>query len=262
MPQEKQPAFSLNDPDHVLVLTGEAALKIFINPTRMRIVEEMSLHPAPITPKALADRLGLSPSSAKHHLMKLASIGVVLLDHQEMIHGIQASFLPPDRQNDQPECGRPRRAEVCAIAMRTNAARVQQGAVRLPGPLAGGRRAGAGPLGYAGRRHPPDKGGEPKTWKRRSMPLWRPTHRATPRYRADPLQPDGLPCPGKWGTIKTGDKGRRPAPCQTTKPPPAAGSGRGTSCWSGRAWRNPGSAACSIRLRSGSGCITRPGRPP
>lgn len=127
MPQEKQPAFSLNDPDHVLVLTGEAALKIFINPTRMRIVEEMSLHPAPITPKALADRLGLSPSSAKHHLLKLASIGVVLLDHQEMIHGIQASFYRLTDKTISLNAADPAAREFAAIAMRTNAARVQQG---------------------------------------------------------------------------------------------------------------------------------------
>lgn len=127
MPQEKQPAFSLNDPDHVLVLTGEAALKIFINPTRMRIVEEMSLHPAPITPKALADRLGLSPSSAKHHLLKLASIGVVLLDHQEMIHGIQASFYRLTDKSISLNAADPAAREFAAIAMRTNAARVQQG---------------------------------------------------------------------------------------------------------------------------------------
>ena len=76
----------------MLTLRGEAAMKIFINPTRMRIVEEMRLHSEPLTPKALADRLGLSPSSAKHHLAKLASIGVVLLDHQATIHGIVASY--------------------------------------------------------------------------------------------------------------------------------------------------------------------------
>ena len=127
MPQEKQPAFSLNDPDHVLVLTGEAALKIFINPTRMRIVEEMSLHPAPITPKALADRLGLSPSSAKHHLMKLASIGVVLLDHQEMIHGIQASFYRLTDKTISLHAADPAPRKLAAIAMRPNAARVPHG---------------------------------------------------------------------------------------------------------------------------------------
>lgn len=127
MPQEKQPAFSLNDPDRVLVLTGEAALKIFINPTRMRIVEEMSLHPVPITPKALADRLGLSPSSAKHHLMKLASIGVVLLDHQEMIHGIQASFYRLTDKTISLNAADPAARKFAAIAMRTNATRVQQG---------------------------------------------------------------------------------------------------------------------------------------
>ena len=140
MPQEKQPAFSLNDPDHVLVLTGEAALKIFINPTRMRIVEEMSLHPAPITPKALADRLGLSPSSAKHHLLKLASIGVVLLDHQEMIHGIQASFYRLTDKTISLNAADPAARKFAAIAMRTNAARVQQG---LFGSLARWQEAGA-----------------------------------------------------------------------------------------------------------------------
>ena len=44
MSEEQKPTFP-NDPDHVLTLRGEAAMKIFINPTRMRIVEEMRLHP-------------------------------------------------------------------------------------------------------------------------------------------------------------------------------------------------------------------------
>src|SRR5699024_500211 len=90
MSEEQKPTFP-NDPDHVLTLRGEAAMKIFINPTRMRIVEEMRLHSEPLTPKALADRLGLSPSSAKHHLAKLASIVVVLLADQATIHDIVPS---------------------------------------------------------------------------------------------------------------------------------------------------------------------------
>ena len=126
MSEEQKPTFP-NDPDHVLTLRGEAAMKIFINPTRMRIVEEMRLHSEPITPKALADRLGLSPSSAKHHLLKLASIGVVLLDHQEMIHGIQASFYRLTDKTISLNAADPAARKFAAIAMRTNAARVQQG---------------------------------------------------------------------------------------------------------------------------------------
>lgn len=127
MPQEKQPVFSLNDPDRVLVLTGEAALKIFINPTRMRIVEEMRLHSEPLTPKALADRLGLSPSSAKHHLAKLASIGVVLLDHQATIHGIVASYYRLTDKAINLDVTDPAAREFAPIWMRTSAASVQQG---------------------------------------------------------------------------------------------------------------------------------------
>lgn len=127
MAQTPQTAFSHEDTDRVLTLRGEAAMKIFINPTRMRIFEEMSLHPEPLTPKALADRLGLSPSSAKHHLAKLESIGVVQLDHQAKIHGIVASYYRLTDRMVSLDAADPAAREFAAIAMRTSAARVQRG---------------------------------------------------------------------------------------------------------------------------------------
>ena len=45
-----------------------------------------------MTPKKLADALQITPSSAKHHLLKLSDLGLVEIDHQEMIHGITATY--------------------------------------------------------------------------------------------------------------------------------------------------------------------------
>ncbi len=47
----------------------------------------------PVTSKRIADTLGISPSSARHHLIKLQEIGLVQHDHYETINGIRADYL-------------------------------------------------------------------------------------------------------------------------------------------------------------------------
>ena len=46
----------------------------------------------PLTPKQIADRMELSPSSVQHHLQKLLALGLVELHHTETIHGITARY--------------------------------------------------------------------------------------------------------------------------------------------------------------------------
>lgn len=76
----------------VLEIRDEESLKIYMDPLRQRIVLKMATLNEPVTAKKLADIMGISPSSAKHHLRKLQSIGVVEVDHTEQIHGITATF--------------------------------------------------------------------------------------------------------------------------------------------------------------------------
>jgi hypothetical protein len=47
----------------------------------------------PVTSKQLADTLGIAPSSARHHLLKLKEIGLVEHHHYKTINGIKADFL-------------------------------------------------------------------------------------------------------------------------------------------------------------------------
>jgi DNA-binding CsgD family transcriptional regulator len=79
-------------PDKTITLTGEKELRIFMHPLRQKILREMTLQGQPMTAKQLADRLNITPSSAKHHMTRLESIGIVGVHHQEQIHGITATF--------------------------------------------------------------------------------------------------------------------------------------------------------------------------
>jgi DNA-binding transcriptional ArsR family regulator len=73
-------------------LTAEKELKIFMDPIRQRVLRTMEIIGTPITAKKLADELSMTPASAKHHLTQLESIGLVELDHTEIIHGINAKY--------------------------------------------------------------------------------------------------------------------------------------------------------------------------
>ena len=46
----------------------------------------------PATCKQLADAMGISASSVTHHMKKLEKLGLVELDHTELIRGITAKY--------------------------------------------------------------------------------------------------------------------------------------------------------------------------
>jgi DNA-binding transcriptional ArsR family regulator len=76
----------------VIKLSSQEDLKIYMSPQRQKIMRFMRMNGEPMTPKALADMLGVSPSSAQYHIKKLGSLGIVELDHTESINGITAKF--------------------------------------------------------------------------------------------------------------------------------------------------------------------------
>lgn len=78
--------------DDMLILSDEEDVAIFMHPLRQRMLEKMMILAEPVTSKRLADELDIAPSSARHHMLKLASIGVVEKNHQELIHGILATY--------------------------------------------------------------------------------------------------------------------------------------------------------------------------
>lgn len=64
----------------------------FMNPARQDILRLLQLAGWPMTPKELADKMGISASSVTFHIKKLVELGVVALDHTEQIRGITARY--------------------------------------------------------------------------------------------------------------------------------------------------------------------------
>ncbi len=75
-----------------IILRTKQDLDVYINPRRQSILRCMRIAGGPMTPKQISDLIDVSPSSVQHHIAKLASIGVVELDHTESIHGITARY--------------------------------------------------------------------------------------------------------------------------------------------------------------------------
>jgi len=83
---------------HTIVkLETEHELRIYMLPLRQRIMRLLHLEGHPVTSKHVADTLGISPSSARHHLHLLMELGLVEHDHYEHINGIKANYLRPTR---------------------------------------------------------------------------------------------------------------------------------------------------------------------
>lgn len=78
--------------EKIIHLTTREELNIYMSPVRQELLRTLRLMGRAMTPKALADKLRISPSSVSHHLKKLVSLGVVEADHQEVINGITATF--------------------------------------------------------------------------------------------------------------------------------------------------------------------------
>lgn len=77
----------------VIKLNTEKELRIYMFPLRQQIIRAMEIEGKPITAKQIANKLNITPSSAKHHLLKLEQIGIVEFDHSEFINGIKANYM-------------------------------------------------------------------------------------------------------------------------------------------------------------------------
>ncbi|MDO4428308.1 MAG: helix-turn-helix domain-containing protein [Atopobiaceae bacterium] len=75
-----------------LGITTREQLDVYMNPQRQRLLHEMQVLAQPATCKQLADAMGISASSVTHHMRKLESLGLVELDHTEVIRGITARY--------------------------------------------------------------------------------------------------------------------------------------------------------------------------
>lgn len=78
-----------------IALTTKEELNIYMSPIRQKLLRQLSIANAPMTPKMLADKLEISASSVQHHIKKLMLLDLIELDHTEMINGITASFYKP-----------------------------------------------------------------------------------------------------------------------------------------------------------------------
>lgn len=67
-------------------------MDVFMNPRRQRLLRELDLAGRPMTAKQLSVALGVSASSATFHLRKLEELGLVELDHTELVRGITARY--------------------------------------------------------------------------------------------------------------------------------------------------------------------------
>ena len=82
--------------DNIRYIGTEEELKILSDPFRLRIISTYVEHEKPLTVKGCADILNEIPSKVHYHIKKLLKIGILELDHIEVINGINAKyyFLP------------------------------------------------------------------------------------------------------------------------------------------------------------------------
>lgn len=73
-------------------LQTEKELRAYVHPMRQRILNLLFLTPEGMTAKQLADKLGVAPSSAGHHLAALEAIGMVRLARTQQVHGLTAKY--------------------------------------------------------------------------------------------------------------------------------------------------------------------------
>lgn len=78
-----------------IALTTKEDLNIYMSHTRQQLLRQLNIMNAPMTPKMLADKLQISASGVQHHIKKLMLLGLIDLDHTEVINGITASFYKP-----------------------------------------------------------------------------------------------------------------------------------------------------------------------
>lgn len=84
--------------DHIKLSTKKE-LEIYMNPVRQNLLRLLERSKLPMTPKQLSQKLDISPSSVQHHIKKLESLGVITLNHTEVINGITARYYCPTYVN-------------------------------------------------------------------------------------------------------------------------------------------------------------------
>lgn len=67
-------------------------IKIYSDPYRLRILKTFLDFGRPATVKEVADRMGEVPAKVYYHVKKLESIGLVSINHTEVINGIVAKY--------------------------------------------------------------------------------------------------------------------------------------------------------------------------
>ncbi len=75
----------------IITLTTDKELQVYMHPKRQQILHMLEREGS-MTAKQIASESGMTPSSAKHHVLKLMDLLLVEVDRQEMIHGITATY--------------------------------------------------------------------------------------------------------------------------------------------------------------------------
>jgi len=69
-----------------IVITSDKDLKIIMSPIRQKIMKLMRVEGKTVTSKYIADRLNITPSSARHHIKQLEQLEIIETDHCEVIN--------------------------------------------------------------------------------------------------------------------------------------------------------------------------------
>lgn len=75
-----------------IALTTKEELNIYMSPMRQNLLRELSISNTPMTSKMLSEKLEISASGVQHHIKKLTLLGLIELDHEEIINGITARY--------------------------------------------------------------------------------------------------------------------------------------------------------------------------
>lgn len=75
-----------------LILERAEDIEIYIHPYRTKIMRVMHETGRPMTVKEIADAMGQSPARIHYHVKKLESIGVLYIEHTQLVNGITAKY--------------------------------------------------------------------------------------------------------------------------------------------------------------------------
>lgn len=76
----------------IFVISTNEEFKVFADPLRLKIIDTYVDLDKPLTVKMVADELKEIPAKIHYHIQKLIKIGVLELDHIEVINGINAKY--------------------------------------------------------------------------------------------------------------------------------------------------------------------------